>query len=199
MHCSPATSCAALTHRKLGQHTRKSQHMHTSCLSAHVSGLMVYVHLTIDRALPGLHRKSRSKKLLPRMARVSSRALERSEYRKVHNTHIGLWQSLAVHTPLTDGSAAFLLSDIARASRWTQTSLPPQPSPWQLSKATISCSLLDSDLKCLASPSDRSSPLACADISELNLSKGMSIKFPQGKDKLLVFEITMKPDEGIYR
>lgn len=38
-----------------------------------------------------------------------------------------------------------------------------------------------------------------ADISELNLSKGMSIKFPEGKDKLLVFEITMKPDEGIYR
>ena len=43
--------------------------------------------------------------------------------------------------------------------------------------------------------------LACdtADISELNLSKGMSIRFPEGKDKLLVFEITMKPDEGIYR
>ena len=40
---------------------------------------------------------------------------------------------------------------------------------------------------------------ACADISELNLSKGMSIRFPEGKDKLLVFEITMKPDEGIYR
>ncbi|CAK0786465.1 putative NEDD8-conjugating enzyme Ubc12-like [Coccomyxa viridis] len=37
------------------------------------------------------------------------------------------------------------------------------------------------------------------DISELNLSKGMSIKFPEGKDKLLIFEITMKPDEGIYR
>ena len=41
--------------------------------------------------------------------------------------------------------------------------------------------------------------LLCADISELNLSKGMSIKFPEGKDKLLIFEITMKPDEGIYR
>ena len=27
----------------------------------------------------------------------------------------------------------------------------------------------------------------------------MSIRFPDGKDKLLVFEITMKPDEGIYR
>ena len=38
-----------------------------------------------------------------------------------------------------------------------------------------------------------------ADISELNLSKGMSIKFPEGKDKLLVFEITMKPDEGMYK
>ena len=38
-----------------------------------------------------------------------------------------------------------------------------------------------------------------ADISELNLSKGMSIRFPEGKDKLLVFEITMKPDDGVYR
>ncbi|KAK9918997.1 hypothetical protein WJX75_008563 [Coccomyxa subellipsoidea] len=37
------------------------------------------------------------------------------------------------------------------------------------------------------------------DISELNLQKGMSIKFPEGKDKLLHFEITMKPDEGIYK
>ena len=37
------------------------------------------------------------------------------------------------------------------------------------------------------------------DISELNLSKGMNIKFPEGKDKLLVFEITMKPDEGMYK
>ena len=27
----------------------------------------------------------------------------------------------------------------------------------------------------------------------------MSIKFPEGKDKLLIFEIAMKPDEGIYR
>lgn len=39
----------------------------------------------------------------------------------------------------------------------------------------------------------------CADISELNLQKGMSIRFPEGKDKLLHFEITMKPDEGIYK
>ena len=45
----------------------------------------------------------------------------------------------------------------------------------------------------------RQQNFACADISELNLSKGMSIRFPEGKDKLLVFEITMKPDEGIYR
>jgi hypothetical protein len=45
----------------------------------------------------------------------------------------------------------------------------------------------------------RQQTFACADISELNLSKGMSIRFPEGKDKLLVFEITMKPDEGIYR
>ena len=36
-------------------------------------------------------------------------------------------------------------------------------------------------------------------MSELNLAKGTSIDFPQGKDKLLVFNITIKPDEGFYR
>ena len=39
----------------------------------------------------------------------------------------------------------------------------------------------------------------CADISELNLAKGTSINFPQGKDKLLIFDITIQPDEGYYR
>ena len=36
-------------------------------------------------------------------------------------------------------------------------------------------------------------------MSELNLAKGTSIDFPQGKDKLLVFHVTIKPDEGYYR
>ena len=40
---------------------------------------------------------------------------------------------------------------------------------------------------------------AVADISELNLAKGTSINFPQGKDKLLIFDITIQPDEGHYR
>lgn len=38
-----------------------------------------------------------------------------------------------------------------------------------------------------------------ADISELNLARGTTIEFPEGKDKLLKFEITIRPDEGIYR
>ena len=38
-----------------------------------------------------------------------------------------------------------------------------------------------------------------ADMSELNLAKGTSIDFPQGKDKLLVFNVTIKPDEGMYK
>ena len=38
-----------------------------------------------------------------------------------------------------------------------------------------------------------------ADMSELNLAKGTTIDFPQGKDKLLIFQITIKPDEGYYR
>eukprot|EP00271_Cylindrocystis_brebissonii_P011632 TRINITY_DN29515_c0_g1_i1.p1 TRINITY_DN29515_c0_g1~~TRINITY_DN29515_c0_g1_i1.p1 ORF type:complete len:183 (+),score=30.04 TRINITY_DN29515_c0_g1_i1:381-929(+) len=36
------------------------------------------------------------------------------------------------------------------------------------------------------------------DISELNLQKTTGIVFPNGKDDLLHFEITIKPDEGFY-
>ena len=41
--------------------------------------------------------------------------------------------------------------------------------------------------------------LLFADISELNLAKGTTITFPEGKDKLLKFEITIRPEEGIYK
>ena len=41
--------------------------------------------------------------------------------------------------------------------------------------------------------------LSCADISELNLAKGTTITFPEGKDKLLKFEISIRPEEGIYK
>ena len=38
-----------------------------------------------------------------------------------------------------------------------------------------------------------------ADISELNLAKTTTIFFPEGKTKLLNFEVTIRPDEGMYR
>ena len=38
-----------------------------------------------------------------------------------------------------------------------------------------------------------------ADISELALPRSMSIAFPNGRDDLLNFIITVKPDEGYYR
>jgi ubiquitin-conjugating enzyme E2 M len=37
------------------------------------------------------------------------------------------------------------------------------------------------------------------DISELNLAKGTSINFPDGKDKLMHFEISICPTEGLYK
>lgn len=37
------------------------------------------------------------------------------------------------------------------------------------------------------------------DITELNLPKRATIAFVDGKDKLLHFQITMRPEEGIYR
>ena len=37
-----------------------------------------------------------------------------------------------------------------------------------------------------------------ADISELNLPKTCSISFPNGKDDLMNFEVTIRPDEGYY-
>lgn len=36
------------------------------------------------------------------------------------------------------------------------------------------------------------------DISELNLPKTTSISFPNGKDDLMNFEVTIRPDEGYY-
>ncbi|XP_059623718.1 NEDD8-conjugating enzyme Ubc12-like [Cornus florida] len=36
------------------------------------------------------------------------------------------------------------------------------------------------------------------DISELNLPKSCTIKFPNGKDDLMNFEISIRPDEGYY-
>jgi ubiquitin-conjugating enzyme E2 M len=37
-----------------------------------------------------------------------------------------------------------------------------------------------------------------ADISELNLPNTTKISFPNGKDDLMDFEISIKPDEGYY-
>ncbi len=37
------------------------------------------------------------------------------------------------------------------------------------------------------------------DISELDLPRGVSIRFPEGEDKIMKFEITLKPDEGLYK
>jgi len=39
----------------------------------------------------------------------------------------------------------------------------------------------------------------CADISELDLPNGATITFPEGKDKIMNFEIVLKPDEGLYK
>lgn len=38
-----------------------------------------------------------------------------------------------------------------------------------------------------------------ADISELNLPKACKMSFPNGKDDLMNFEVTVKPDEGYYK
>ena len=38
-----------------------------------------------------------------------------------------------------------------------------------------------------------------ADISELNLGRTTTVHFPEGKEKLLNFEVTIKPEEGFYK
>ncbi|KAL4516586.1 hypothetical protein Ndes2526A_g05133 [Nannochloris sp. 'desiccata'] len=37
------------------------------------------------------------------------------------------------------------------------------------------------------------------DMSEIDLPKGVSIRFPDGNDKIMNFEIVLKPDEGLYK
>lgn len=44
---------------------------------------------------------------------------------------------------------------------------------------------------------DAHAPLA--DMVELNLPPNITITFPQGKEKMMHFEITIRPDEGIYK
>jgi ubiquitin-conjugating enzyme E2 M len=36
-------------------------------------------------------------------------------------------------------------------------------------------------------------------MSEIDLPKGVSIRFPEGNDKIMNFEIILKPDEGLYK
>jgi ubiquitin-conjugating enzyme E2 M len=36
-------------------------------------------------------------------------------------------------------------------------------------------------------------------MSELSLPSNCSMNFPEGKDKLMHFEITIRPEEGYYR
>jgi ubiquitin-protein ligase len=38
-----------------------------------------------------------------------------------------------------------------------------------------------------------------ADLTELSLPSNIHINFPEGKEKPMHFEITIKPDEGYYR
>lgn len=42
-------------------------------------------------------------------------------------------------------------------------------------------------------------PRAVADISELDLPKNTSIRFPDGNNKIMNFEVVLKPDEGLYK
>mmetsp|Transcript_12771 Transcript_12771/g.27658 ORF Transcript_12771/g.27658 Transcript_12771/m.27658 type:complete len:186 (+) Transcript_12771:125-682(+) len=37
------------------------------------------------------------------------------------------------------------------------------------------------------------------DMAELNLPSNITINFPEGKERLMHFEITLRPDEGIYK
>lgn len=37
------------------------------------------------------------------------------------------------------------------------------------------------------------------DLSELDLPKKAQIRFPEGKDKIMNFELVLSPDEGLYR
>lgn len=38
-----------------------------------------------------------------------------------------------------------------------------------------------------------------SDLSELDLPKGASIRFPHGDDKIMNFELILKPDDGLYK
>lgn len=41
--------------------------------------------------------------------------------------------------------------------------------------------------------------IVLTDLAELSLPAYMSINFPEGREKLMHFEISIKPDEGLYK
>ena len=63
------------------------------------------------------------------------------------------------------------------------------------------CAPVGQPIRLLHAPNPRppALPARPADMSELNLQRGMAIAWPDGKDKPLHFEIAIAPDEGVYR
>lgn len=41
--------------------------------------------------------------------------------------------------------------------------------------------------------------LLSADLSELDLPSTATISFPEGKEKIMKFELVLRPDEGMYK
>ncbi len=69
-------------------------------------------------------------------------------------------------------------------------------------QANSGCRKVGRALMCLLQccPGHISEKTCCLlDISELDLKKGTSINFPEGKDKLMHFEIKIRPEEGTYK
>jgi ubiquitin-conjugating enzyme E2 M len=73
----------------------------------------------------------------------------------------------------------------------------------RLQKGMASCAAVPGSIA-TAADSAQLQPDACcmvvpADLTELQLPSNININFPEGREKPMHFEITIKPDEGYYR
>lgn len=129
-----------------------------------------------------LHRRNKRERLQLQLARVLSKALENLGCRKV-----------AIPGHVSEKPLSPDLLSLIRNICQSDMSV--------LKAKSHSCTTACSAQKMCKSVARQSLSHngVLADISELNLAKGSTIIFPDGNDKLLRFEITLRPDEGIYR
>ncbi|KAG6762808.1 hypothetical protein POTOM_033331 [Populus tomentosa] len=83
------------------------------------------------------------------------------------------------------------LSDAFKCFNWVEEKVLIFSLLWLVNGLSFMNSIAETRIRYLG--------VSLIDISELNLHKTCTMAFPNGKDDLMNFEVTIRPDEGYYR